>query len=50
MANDVTIRGRIENTLIAKGVQMTVSRTETIDRLIKGGFVEVIDHANTDRD
>lgn len=50
MSAQVRIRGRVENTMLGKGVEVTVTRTETIDRLIDGGWVEVIEHDDAHRD
>ena len=42
MPENITIRGRIATTSLARGAVATVERTATIDRLIAGGFVEVV--------
>lgn len=50
MSAQVRIRGRVETTMLGKGVEVIVTRTETIDRLIDGGWVEVIEHDDAHRD
>ncbi|MCD2263671.1 hypothetical protein K3888_13275 [Dietzia aurantiaca] len=40
--SQITIRGRIATTLLARGETVTVEHTERIDRLIAGGLVERI--------
>lgn len=41
--SQITIRGRISTTSLARGETAVVEHTETIDRLIAGGFVEPVE-------
>lgn len=41
--SEITIRGRIATTSLRRGETATVERTDAVDRLIAGGFVEVMD-------
>lgn len=45
--SQVTIRGRIASTALPAGEVVTVERTDRIDRLVAGGFVEVL-HSHDD--
>lgn len=45
MPETITIRGRVATTSLRRGETVTVERTEQVDRLIAGGFVEVIGQA-----
>lgn len=40
--SEITIRGRIATTSLRRGETATVERTDAVDRLIAGGFVEVV--------
>lgn len=42
MPETITIRGRIATTSLRRGETVTVERTEQVDRLIAGGYVEQI--------
>lgn len=39
----VTIKGLINTTALGRGEEATVERTDSVDRLIAGGFVAVVD-------
>lgn len=40
--SEITIRGRIATVHLARGETAVVEHTDTIDRLIAGGFVELV--------
>lgn len=41
--SEITIRGRIATVHLARGETAVVEHTDTIDRLIAGGWVEAVD-------
>lgn len=39
----VTVRARVANTYLPWGVDVEVNRTDVIEALLKGGWIEVVD-------